>query len=305
MTTLAKLAGMSPVEIDTELARLYNEEGDLVSRLVSYEGYARDALRRRDRPGLARDRADLTPWELRDLERYEANIVELAAKLAAVRTERSPFEDEFARRGGWLRYFLVTNDNGHVHRGMNCSSCYSTTRYAWLVELADCDEGAMIEEWGEKACTVCFPEAPTNPFYNRPSRRDREALEARAAEKAEREAKKNAKAIFDPVTGGPLRVYNGSYTNHRTGVVEESFETIKTKIAARNELSRAVQDLVFYGTEGGNGDVFLRRAEMLRAALAPTEIDAEKIIANAFKKATKDGARRGYHAYLRFIGEEK
>lgn len=293
MTNLAKLAGMTPAEIDTELARLWGEKSDLEIRRrgeINTLQAIRDGVRR---------------YSYMKPEEVEATIAKMTARIEVLTAETEPFEDEYTRRGGWLRYFLVDNTNGHVHRGMHCSTCYWDTRFSWLIDLADCDEGAMIEEWGEQACTVCFPEAPTNPFYNRPSRRDREALEARAAEKAEREAKKNAKAIFDPVTGGPLRVFNGTYTNHRTGVVEESFETINTKIAARNELSRAVQDLVFYGTEGGNGDTFLRRATELRAALVPTDIDGDKIIANAFKKATKDGGRRGYHAYLRFIGEEK
>ena len=48
---------------------------------------------------------------------------------------------------------------------MDCTTCFPTTQYGWLVNLADCDEDAMIEEWGEMACTVCFPTAPTNPNY--------------------------------------------------------------------------------------------------------------------------------------------
>ena len=66
---------------------------------------------------------------------------------------------------------------------MGCSTCFPTTEYAWLVELADCDEDAMIVDYGEKACTVCFPGAPANPHFNGPGRRDREALAARQAEK--------------------------------------------------------------------------------------------------------------------------
>ena len=95
----------------------------------------------------------------------------------------------------WNRYFLVTNTNGHVHRNMGCSTCFPTTEYAWLVELADCDEDAMIIEFGEKACTVCFPDAPANPQFNGPGRRDREAQAARQAEKDARQAVKNAKRL--------------------------------------------------------------------------------------------------------------
>jgi hypothetical protein len=286
--TKADLTRLTPIEIDTELARLWGDESDTAARIASYHGYIRSALRCRD--GSLRNRADVAPWVLKDIEGYEATIVELTAKLAEIRAEATPYTDEFTRRGGWLRYFLVTNTNGHVHREMNCSTCYPTTRYAWLIDLADCDEDAMIEEWGEKACTCCFPSAPTNPLYHRPARIDREAKAARDAEKLARETAKNAKAIFDPATGGPLKIYDGTYTNYRTGVVEERFETIKTKIAARNALSGAVHDLAWYGTDGGNGDTFLRKARELKAALEPTEIDTDKIIANALKRAKKDGA---------------
>jgi hypothetical protein len=264
MTATTDLTTLTPIEIDTELARLWGEIGATTDRLVRTEGYLADA-----RKGVKRG----WTWEARDVDRYEAEIETLAAKLAELRADARPYEAEFTRRGGWLRYFLVTNNNGHVHREMNCHTCFPTTRYAWLIDLADCDEAAMIEEWGEKACTVCFADAPSNPNYNRPARVDREAAEARAKEKADREATKNAKAITD-VDGKPLRTNYG---------------TIRTKVAARNELSGAIWNVAWYGTHPTDFPGDARRLAAALRAGAP-EIDVAKVAANALKRAKKDGA---------------
>lgn len=114
---------------------------------------------------------------------YSADLVKHAARyeadLAALRDAARPYEAEYARRP-WLRYFLVRNHGGHVHRGMDCSTCYPTTEYGWLVDLADCDENAMVEEYGTMACTICFPDAPTLPAWKRHEETDA----AREAEKA-------------------------------------------------------------------------------------------------------------------------
>ncbi len=86
----------------------------------------------------------------------------------------------YRERGCWKRYYLVTSSIGHVHRERYCSTCYPSTAYAWLTELSDCDEGAMVEAWGEKACTICFPNAPTHPAWKK-SVEEREAEEAAKA----------------------------------------------------------------------------------------------------------------------------
>lgn len=245
---------LSPAEIDTALAGIYADQQKTTAYLHSERAF----LARRD-PG---------PNEQ---ARAEARIADYQARLADLAAQAEPFHDEFTRRGGWNRYFLVTNPGGHVHRGMDCTTCFDTTLYAWLPELSDCDEAAMIDEFGEKACTVCFPDAPTNPAFHRPGRRDQAALDAKAADKAAREAAKAAKAITNP-DGSPLR--------SRYGV-------IKTKVAARNELSSAVQSYVFYGP--GHPQDFLAEITTLKAALDHVGFDTDPVIERAIKKATKEG----------------
>lgn len=204
--------------------------------------------------------------------RYESEITELQAGLVAIESEITPLQAEFARRGGWNRYFLVTNAGGHVHRGMDCSTCFSTTEYAWLPELSGCDEAVMIEEFGEKACTVCFPGAPANPSFHGPGRRDAAAKAERDAERAAKQAEKDAKAITD-VDGSPLR---------------SGYGIIRTKVAARNELSQAVQSYGWYGpTHPSN---FLAEAKKLVAALDAAGVETRPVIERAIKKSAKEGA---------------
>ena len=130
----------------------------------------------------------------------------------------------------WNRYFLVTNNNGHVHRGMGCSTCFADTEYAWLVELTDCDEDAMIDEFGEKACTVCFPDLRTHPKIKAPGRRDREAQAARQAERDERANAKAAKRLAAD------EVFKTEYMRDRVETVAACKDVIRKAVDTAEEL---------------------------------------------------------------------
>lgn len=253
----------TPVEIDTVLFENYQSQARIEANLKT-------VIARLERAEAVLVRHDTEQARQVVLESREA-ISALREARTDLIAESVPYEAEhIARR--WNRYFLVTNGNGHVHRGLDCSTCFRTTEYAWLVSLADCDENAMIEEWGERACTVCFPTAPTNPLYHRPARIDREAREARDAEKAAKAAEKAEKAIFD-VDGSPLKV---------------DYTVLKTKVSARNALTSAFQSLVIYGTDHPQDFVSQIRklVPALRAAI-PT-FDLDQVAGRAVAKAQKD-----------------
>lgn len=110
-------------------------------------------------------------------------------------------QDEFNRRGGWTRFWIVTNATGHIHSSMSCSTCFPTTQYAWLPDLSGMNDAQVVELAGKMACTNCFPDAPVET-RNRPSQIEeperkaaREEREAKAAAKAEKIA---LKAIANP-----------------------------------------------------------------------------------------------------------
>jgi hypothetical protein len=252
---------LNPIAIDTELARIW-------------------ALIDRNQERLDRSKGDLTSkhqWgPKRGLPRYpdgdaylEGKVAEYEANLAALRAEAKPYQDEYFTRP-WHRYFLVTNGNGHVHRDMACRTCYPTTRYAWLVELADCDEAAMVDEFGEKACTVCFPDAPALPAFHAPGRRDREALAARQAEKAARAAAKQAKLLDTPIKG-----------------LKRSSWTIETVAAAKQQIRDNIYDIRWNGYPHviaecqADNDVLIEA--LVRKGITRAEIDT--LIERAQKKA--------------------
>jgi len=195
-----------------------------------------------------------------------------------------PYVVEYNRRR-WNRYFLVTNTHGHVHRNMDCPTCFRDTSYAWLVDLADCDEGAMIEEWGERACTVCFPDAPTHVYYHRPARVDREAQAEREAEKAARQAAKDVKAIKD--VDGRLLVVDGY--------------PIRTKVAARNALSQAFQNLAWYGEHPSDFEGQIRK---LVPALQAAGIDWVPVAERAIKKVHKEMNQPNPYAHLLTVDQK-
>lgn len=62
--------------------------------------------------------------------------------------------------GGWQRFFLVTNANGHIHATRACQTCFPTTRFAWLPALSGLTEADAVAAYGPRLCSVCFPSAP-------------------------------------------------------------------------------------------------------------------------------------------------
>lgn len=211
---------ISPFENDTALSALFGE----YSKQASYRKSAINALETRDRNHSLRYAPGSYNYDRLCEQRDKA-----ASRMAELEAEMAPYEAEFAARR-WSRFFLVTNGNGHVHSSMSCSTCYQTTEFAWLPELAGKTEAEMVEEFGEKACTVCFPSAPANPSFRGPGRRDRATLDAKAAEKASKAAAKLEKALLPD--GSPLRL--------------SDFGTPTTLIAGQRALSSTLQSMYTY-----------------------------------------------------------
>jgi hypothetical protein len=178
----------TPAAVDKALFALYQKAQPLYREIARLERALADPRR--------------ASWHARETER----LTTTRGALAALDAEAAPYEAEYRRRR-WHRYFLVTNGTGHVHRERACATCYPTTEYAWLWELAGCDEAAMVAEYGETACTVCFPNAPTLARRLGPARVERER-EAKRAERAARHAALAAKRAANAITavdGSALR----------------------------------------------------------------------------------------------------
>lgn len=227
-TATLDLQTASPVEIDTALASLYRAETHLMYEVSKQAEYLREkaGIRLADDPVSRYDREPKTVGTTADalaalkaiaaegggtyskafyaqqrIEAYESAVEALRAN----RDEQKPLDAEYVRRGRWTRSFMVLNNNGHAHRDMHCSTCYPTTRYGWLTDLSGKTEAEVIEALGSDACSTCYADAPVvkraRTAFALEEKEAQRAREQRAAEKAEREAKRAAKALGVTVKG--------------------------------------------------------------------------------------------------------
>lgn len=163
------LTTMTPVEIDTLWAPMMVRRAVVEARIDQ----AITAIEKIDRG----ERGYAT-YRREDYVERQARYEEQREVLWA---EEAPLRDEFDRRGGWQRYYLVTNGTGHVHRGTRCSTCFITTQYAWQTDVSGGTDEDVIEAYGHRACTVCFPAAPLHPAWARTTREEEDRVAARNA----------------------------------------------------------------------------------------------------------------------------
>jgi hypothetical protein len=201
------------------------------------------------------------------------------AVLEDLRTAARPYEAQYDERR-WNRYFIVQNSNGHVHREMHCSTCYVTTRFSWLPELSGCSEPHMVSEWGEVACTVCFPDAPTYSGYGDGTSAFARLTElekaAKAAEKAAKQAAKQAKLLEPELQFGELA--------HDTWMVT-------TVAAAKQQMRDAWVAFNGFGYDREREDAqrVLNAAERALTAKGMTIPEIDDLKAKALKRAQKRG----------------
>lgn len=237
-------ADLTPVEVDTELARVYAEHGREMGRYVLEMQHVREstarALGRGYRGGANREEVETRINDLRarhqaykdgtgkilgyneesSLRAYDRAQSHLE-NARALEDQMRGYDDEFEARGGWTRAFLVSNTNGHVHSSMRCSTCFTPgwdnsgnyregTRYHWVTDLSGATEDEVVEAAGERACTVCYPSAPVETL-NKPTTlftpeevEAQKARDERAQAKIEREAKRIAAGLTED--GSPLEV---------------------------------------------------------------------------------------------------
>lgn len=172
-----------------------------------------------------------------------ANLRSEDAKLAV---EFYDLNDEYRARGTWTRYYLVLNNNGHVHTSTECETCFDDTTFGWLTQFSGTSHEEMGKLSGMDACARCFPNLPAEIMQaKRDVRVDtperiaaREQREALAAKKA---ADKAAKGITNP-DGSTLYQVD----DDNKGGWRETTSVVKTAIAAKRNAMDAAFNLYFY-----------------------------------------------------------
>jgi hypothetical protein len=188
----------SPAEIDTEIASLQGQ----ISACTAMIDRNHRAIQTGELPAAKR-----------------ATLVEVIDEAMGRRSVLSnvvyALESEYGRRGGWARYYVVDNNNGHLHTNTRCQNTYETTEWVWMPGMSGMTKAEAVAEGGSLTCLSCFPEFRAEielgrePRFETPRmKKTREEREAAAAKKAEKIAKATANGITD-VDGSPLKDDDG------------------------------------------------------------------------------------------------
>lgn len=303
---MSDLTTQTPVEIDTRLATLFGERSTLGNQIASLQDHVNGEVARhlgRGWKGTSSKEEVATYLETAgdydSVRRYSLEIADLQEKMQVVQYEINTLQAEFTRRGGWTRAYLALSSSGHVHSSMDCSTCYYTgydgmgnwrdgTAFQWLVDLADHDESEIIEKAGERACTVCYPNAPVGTL-SRPTQIFSKSEVEKQAARVEREAKRvaaNAAKVF--VEGWVER-------NFRTGEPHYSTREFKTERAVTNAITSNLKSLCHYGTEHPSAIEWMSQIQSMRDALAAkgVDYDYEAALAKARKAVVAEARRYG------------
>jgi hypothetical protein len=208
--------------------------------------------------------------------RYTAEMTEAERVLAAAQRKAREARQEYQ---GWSRAYLATSYGGHVHRSMNCSTCNNggqATDFFWVTALSGLSDDEVVDEARERACTVCYEDAPVEKLAlaTRVFSDDERAAQARAAEREDKRVAARSAQVLDPVSGRVL---------------------YKTDRAATNAVASALGSLMWYGPEHPEGAEWLATIERARRALAAkgVEFDYDAAVARTRKRVEKE-ARDGH-----------
>jgi hypothetical protein len=220
---MTDLTTWSPSQVDVALAEIYERAYIAQHEVNRQRRYVKQLTESID----PANHYFHEPRVERNTARLAEQQVVLDAALAVLRSiwaETAPYDAEFDRRGGWTRAWKVLNSNGHIHRSMDCGTCYPTTEFGWLPQVSGSTEDEIVTLAGEGACTICYPSAPCigpNTLYTATEVADREA------KAAEREVKRAAKAAKSLSIDGSVVEVRWSYGENRRG-----WKDIKTYRAA-------------------------------------------------------------------------
>jgi hypothetical protein len=236
-----QLTTATPAEIDTEIARIGGEIAYWSANAARAERLIVSLVKDLEKLGENLDEETLVYY--REKRAGANRDAETAyAKANRIRTEQlMPLNAEYNRRGGWTRYYMVDNNNGHLHTHTECRNTYPTTEWYWMTGLSGLTADEAVEQAGELSCLTCFPGQRAEIEAGRPCRvetprmtRTREQREADAKAKADKRAAAAAKAITNP-DGSTLVIPDGTQGR-----------TIKTEIAAQRAASEAAFSIRWY-----------------------------------------------------------
>lgn len=197
----AAYAGMTPVEVDTALAKADRSSiqnyaavthltdrahaliGDKESRrwnqyakryLSSYATTDADTWAKVEAMAAAGD-TTTAGWRSRgNAGQIMAELDQLNIERRTIESVRGALREQYALRG-WSRYYVVTSSAGHIHNDTWCSRRNATT-YGWLPQFSGRSVEAMIDSEGPVMCTKCYPDAPLTATTGKVTKARAEAM---------------------------------------------------------------------------------------------------------------------------------
>lgn len=313
-TTDAELRGMTPRKVDELIEALEGVGGQTRDRMARTMAELHQAV------GDKRNRN--TGWTMTTTEalraarevKGSAGVLALAydgLKDVANRVNRAVdrLDAEFERRGRWTRAYLVTD--GHVHSSRDCSTCNkgaSPTLFDWRTELSGMTMSEIVEQASDRACTVCYPDAPVarglkvpTSSLSTPEERDRQA-ERDARQRARQRARdaKAAKAALNAITGidgKPLRE-NVNREGAQHGSILKTITSARTRLKDfcwyqyawgddQGDRERSIRHLAraLAWREAGLPEYVEPSQEQIDAVIEPVRVKAVKEVEKARKQA--------------------
>lgn len=195
----------------------------------------------------------------------------------------------------WSRAWLVTSSDGHIHSASYCTTFQRNTTCTLLPQASGMSHAELVNAAGEKACTVCFPDAPAKPCTLRDPLTAQEQDELAIA-KAAKQAQAAVKAITTP-EGAPL--YAAREFDHE-GL---NGPLVKTEVAANRLAMEALKNLGWYGVEHPFAKNWIETVRRMVLALAAkrgtTALDEFNAMDKKVEKAIKrDGGRSAFDPHV-------
>lgn len=219
---------------------------------------------------------DTKPYAVKELTRLLAEHDERVQSLRETKNRIRELNAIYDQHR-WTRAFVVPA--GHVHSSMDCSTCNKngqSTKFVWLPQYSGSEETQIVEDAGERACTVCYPTAPID-VLSRPTRiysdDERREIEEAEQRRSQREANRAARAAKAPTASGESIVLEVSTFTARDGSTRARVEELKTERTAM----QFAADIAAAQQSG-------------RSYLAPYTVDADRyeVVKNAIVTAVAE-----------------
>jgi hypothetical protein len=250
------------VKIDTQLSALHDSRWRIIQDLKNEDDYVK--FYQKNYP----NRSEEIAKHAKKYQVLKDELTEVSKEILEL--------NKIYNQDPWTRAFLVVNSNGHVHKTQDCSTCFDTTRFLWLVQYSNDDENTIVEDAGQDACTVCYPSAPAE-VLNRPSRIVTADKVAKAQAKAERDAKKAAK-LAKQKADAPTA--SGEFLYFKDGKYTEVIRTERTAVSEWNNLQYDInREIVthYYNGEPHTAESIQEQKDRIIAAQVKADIICQNL----------------------------